>query len=129
MIHLQKRILMIDDDRHMHRILQIYLRNSNIEVVGVTSGRMALHKLQEETFDLILTDIQMPGMDGKELIRKIRDTYPNMPILIISAYEEEKFRNEINHLNNIQMVPKPFDQNTILQKIDALLHSSDESAV
>ena len=122
-----KRILMIDDDKHMHRILQLYLRSRNVEVVGVSSGRMALHKLDEESFDLVLTDIQMPGMDGRELIQRIRQKYPDLPILIISAYEEEKFQNEINSLKNIQMVAKPFDQNTILEKIDKLLQSDNNT--
>ncbi len=125
----KKRILMIDDDKHMHRILQLYLRGKQVEVVGVSSGRMALHKLEQEPFDLILTDIQMPGMDGKELIQKIREKFPSLPILIISAYEEEKFQDEVNSLKNIQMVPKPFDQNTILQMIDSFLKLDDHSTV
>lgn len=120
---------MIDDDKHMHRILQLYLRDWDVEVVGVSSGRMALHKLEQESFDLILTDIQMPGMDGKELIQKIRDQFPSLPILIISAYEEEKFQDEINSLNNIQMVPKPFDQNTILEKIKDFIKLDDHTTV
>ncbi|APF18324.1 response regulator receiver protein [Caldithrix abyssi DSM 13497] len=123
-----KRILMIDDDRHMHRILQLYLRNSGIVVDGVSSGRLALHKLEQETYDLVLTDIQMPGMDGKELIQKIRKKLPEIPILIISAYEEEKFEAEIKTMKKIQMVAKPFDQTTILEKIRALLNSNDISA-
>lgn len=125
----KNRILMIDDDKHMHRILQLYLRDWDVEVVGVSSGRMALHKLEQESFDLILTDIQMPGMDGKELIQKIRDQFPSLPILIISAYEEEKFQDEINSLNNIQMVPKPFDQNTILEKIKDFIKLDDHTTV
>jgi len=125
----KKRILMIDDDKHMHRILQLYLRGKDVEVVGVSSGRMALHKLEQEPFDLILTDIQMPGMDGKELIKKIKEKFPSLPILIISAYEEEKFQDEVNSLKSIQMVPKPFDQNTILEKIDSFLKLDDHSTV
>ncbi len=119
---LEKRILMIDDDKHMHRILQLYLKNYNIEVIGVTSGRMGLHKLQQEKFDLVLTDIQMPGMDGKELIQKLREHYPDMPVLIISAYEEEQFKDEIQSLKKIQLVAKPFDQSTIIKKINSLLN-------
>ncbi len=125
----KKRILMIDDDKHMHRILQLYLSGRDVEVVGVTSGRMALHKLEQESFDLILTDIQMPGMDGKELIKNIRAQFPELPILIISAYEEEKFQDEINSSNNIQIVPKPFDQNTILEKIETFLKLDNRSEV
>jgi len=125
----KKRILMIDDDKHMHRILQLYLRGKDVEVVGVSSGRMALHKLEQEPFDLILTDIQMPGMDGKELIKKIKEKFPSLPILIISAYEEEKFQDEVNSLKSIQMVPKPFDQNTILEMIDSFLKLDDHSTV
>jgi len=120
---------MIDDDKHMHRILQLYLRGKDVEVVGVSSGRMALHKLEQEPFDLILTDIQMPGMDGKELIKKIKEKFPSLPILIISAYEEEKFQDEVNSLKSIQMVPKPFDQNTILEMIDSFLKLDDHSTV
>ena len=77
---------MIDDDKHMHRILQLYLRGKDVEVVGVSSGRMALHKLEQEPFDLILTDIQMPGMNGIDLFKEVIKIYPDAVVYVVTGH-------------------------------------------
>ncbi len=115
---MKKRILMIDDDAHMHRIVGIYLKQTPYELVAVGSARIALHKLEEQTFDLILSDIQMPGMDGIELIKTIKKKYPNLPIIILSAFDAEKFEGDIVSYPNLEILSKPFDQKSLLQLLE-----------
>ena len=118
---MEKRILMIDDDPHMHRIVGIYLKDKPYEFVNVHSARMALHKLDEQLFDLILSDIQMPGMDGIELIKMIKAKYPNLPIIVLSAFDSERFREEFASFADLSILAKPFDQKTLLRLVERYL--------
>ncbi len=118
---MEKRILMIDDDPHMHRIVGIYLKNKAFKIVNVQSARFALHKLQEEHFDLILSDIQMPGMDGIELIKTIRAKFPNLPVIVLSAFDTDKFKDDFKTFEHLEIIAKPFDQDTLLRIIERSL--------
>ena len=114
---MKKRILMIDDDPQMHRIVGLYLKNQPFKLESVTSARMALHKLEEQRYDLILSDIQMPGMDGIELIKTIKEKFPDMPVMVLSAYGSDQFEKELGELSHLRVVAKPFDQSTLVRVI------------
>ena len=109
---------MIDDDPHMHRIVGIYLKNQPYELVSVSNARLALHKLEERPFDLILSDIQMPGMDGIELIKMIKTKFPALPIIVLSAFGSDKFEKEFASFENLYILAKPFEQKSLLQLIE-----------
>ncbi len=114
---MKRRILVIDDDPHMHRIVQLYLRDEPLEIDFVHSAKMALAKIGKHKYDLIITDIQMPGMNGVELIKRIRETNDRIPILILSAFEHEQFNQELDPSFELHVIPKPFDQNTLVSGI------------
>lgn len=117
---------MIDDDPHMHRIVGIYLQNKPYEIINVHSGRMALHKLEEEEFDLILTDIQMPGMGGIELVQAIKARYPALPIIVISAFDADQFKKVFSGFNRVQIIAKPFDQHRLIALIDRCFDGTEK---
>ncbi len=124
---MKKRILIIDDDPNMHRIVELYLRKEPFDVDGVSSGRVALHKLTDLQYDLIITDIQMPGMNGVELIKKIKERFPNMPILILSAFEESQFNGELGEFSDWRIIPKPFNQVTLTQALSEMLRDNNSN--
>lgn len=111
---------MIDDDPHMHRIVRLFLNNQPFELDGVTTARVALHKLNEQKYDLILSDIQMPGMDGVELIKTIKEKFPSLPVIVLSAYEVDLFQKKLGRFEKVRIIPKPFDQNTLITTIEEL---------
>ncbi len=122
---MKKRILMIDDDAHMRRMVAIYLKKEPYELVSVGSARMALHELEKGPFDLILSDIQMPEMDGIELIKAIKTQYPRMPIIILSAFDAGKFRHEMAAYEQLAILSKPFDQKSLLELLERFLMKDD----
>jgi DNA-binding NtrC family response regulator len=84
------RILVVDDEDSMCQYLAILLEREGHEVTTAGSGQEALAHMDRLTYDLVMTDIQMPQMDGIELLRAIRERDPNVPVVILTAYASEQ---------------------------------------
>lgn len=83
------KVLIIEDDINIVELLTIHLNDLNCEVVSVTDGLVGLAVTREQSFDLIILDIMLPGLNGMEICRKVRQTDRYTPILILSARSEE----------------------------------------
>ena len=81
----EAKILVVDDDNNLLELLVDTLSTIGYRVEGVSCGFDALEKLQTGGFDLLITDIKMPGMDGVSLLKKIRRSHPNLPVLFITG--------------------------------------------
>lgn len=92
MIRSKRVVLYVSDNKFMHIVIKDTLRPYNIEVVDVYDGKSAINKLSELKPDLILTDIDMPGMDGFELCNEIQniDTKPKLSVVIYSGSESSE---------------------------------------
>ena len=82
------RILLIDDNRHGLVARRTVLEQQGHKVTTATNGQDGLDRFQEETFDLVVTDYRMPGMTGQQVIKKIRQDKPKMPVVLLSGYVE-----------------------------------------
>jgi DNA-binding response OmpR family regulator len=85
-----KKILIIDDEDSIHLLYSEEFEEEGYEVYGALSGEDALDKLNDISPDLVILDINMPGMDGIEVLRKIKEINPNLPVILSSAYQEFK---------------------------------------
>jgi DNA-binding response OmpR family regulator len=79
------RILVIDDDKAVGMAIRITLEREGFAVEVVNDGRAGIERVKSEDFDLLMVDIFMPGMDGLETIRLVREHRPNIPILVMSG--------------------------------------------
>ena len=86
-----KRILIVEDDHSIANLQKDYLELSGFSVKIVNSGADGLSALEKETFHLIILDIMLPGMDGFELLRTIREK-EDIPVLLVSARAEEIYK-------------------------------------
>jgi len=84
------RILVVDDEESMCQYLAILLRKEDYEVTTVNSGVQALQEIGQGHFDLVMTDIQMPKMDGIQLLKGIKALNPATPVIIMTAYASEQ---------------------------------------
>ena len=124
------RVLVVEDIQANRRLFQLILENMGCRVTGVENGRLALTALEQETFDLVLMDIQMPEMDGITATRAIRDSTaghwnPRIPIIALTAHAQAGDRQKFLEAGMDDYLAKPFRANVLLEKIDRLLMSQN----
>lgn len=114
-----KRILIVDDEETLTFSLyqSFILSKYPYEVVTAGSGEEALEKLNEKPFDLVITDIFLPGISGIDLLKYIREKMPEAKVIIITAYGSEKKQKEAMNNGALMYIEKPFDIIDFKQKV------------
>ena len=119
-----KRVaLVVDDSLTMRKVLSRLLEREDFDVVTANDGMDAIQKLQTITPDIILTDIEMPRMDGFEFARHVRDSVAtaNTPLIVISSRTAEKHRNVATELGVNAFLGKPVQDDELIAQVSALL--------
>lgn len=111
-------ILYAEDEKILREKTASFLKKIFTHVDVAVDGKEALDKYQNSKYDLVITDIRMPNMDGLELIRHIRKANANQEIIINSAYTETEFRNEAAKYNVTNYIRKPIDLYEIVRILD-----------
>ncbi len=116
-------ILLVEDEDAVRVFSARALRNKGYQVLEARSGEAALSVLNSETnrIDLLVSDVVMPHMDGPTLIRHVRDKRPDMKVIFISGYTEDKFRDQIDAGEHIHFLPKPFSLKQLAGKVKEVL--------
>lgn len=119
----KKRILVVDDDPAIVALLKGGLEHEGYEVSTASSDAEARNSLKKSNPDLILLDVNMPGMDGISLCRGIRnsDDLWNVPIIIITAYSDNKTFHDAMLFGATDFVTKPFDFESVKEKVRNLV--------
>jgi CheY-like chemotaxis protein len=112
------KILYVDDDPYMQRLMQLYLCDEAITLEFAGNGRIALFKLQKSIFDLVISDLQMPEMDGICLIREIRKRQITLPVVVLSAFGMESMVTDALSAGADKILQKPFDAITLISAIN-----------
>ena len=97
---------MVDDDQSMTQFLGIVLRKEGFQVTTVNSGRDALDKIRMEPFDVVISDIKMPGMDGIQLLQGIKKHDANIPVVLMTAYASQQSAIDAVNLGAFQYLLK-----------------------
>src|SRR5690348_11855631 len=82
----QRRILVVDDDESLRRVMQMQLEEAGYEVVAASQGQEALAVMEDTTPALVITDLKMPGISGLDLLKKLREAHPETTVIIITAF-------------------------------------------
>ena len=122
------KILVCEDERDLNRFVCLSLRNAGYEATAAYNGQEALDKMESERFDLVLTDIMMPVLDGFELCESIRSFEKSMPIIFMTAKDDKISKLTGYSLGIDDYVVKPFDTKEIVARIKAVLRRSASSA-
>ena len=121
------RILLIDDDARLFDLLASYLRQNGMEVVGAHDGTQGLAMLDAGTFDAVLLDVMMPGLDGLQTCKRIRQK-SNVPLIMLTAKGDETDRVVGLEMGADDYVPKPFSPRELLARLRAVLRRAKPDA-
>jgi len=118
-------ILLVEDEDMVRAVAERALTRQGYTVVTASDGEEGLQHLtamadSDEVFDMIVSDVVMPNMDGPAMAKQAREQYPDMPILFMSGYAEEQLRNSID-LDNVAFLPKPFSVAQIAEAVGEVL--------
>lgn len=114
--------LIVDDSASVRMVLSITLKDAGINVVEATNGEEALAKVTKQQFDFIITDIEMPKVNGLELIKKLRalDNYKYRPILTLTNLNSDRIKNELKLAGATGWMQKPFGPKSLLKTVEKL---------
>ncbi len=107
---LKGRILIVDDDIEIVEQLQLQLQTRSYTLLTATSGEEALDIMNSNAIDILVTDVNMPGMDGVELLRQTRKNHPNIDCIVMTSYAGPDLAKNCFSLGAV----------SVLQKMDAL---------
>ena len=114
------RVLLIDDDARLAGLLRSYLGEHGVRVESAAAGREGLGRLEHEAFDAVLLDVMMPGLDGLEVMRRIR-ARSSVAVILLTARGDESDRVVGLELGADDYIPKPFGPRELLARLRAVL--------
>lgn len=115
-----QKILIIDDDENICQLISIYLKKDGLDPEIYNDGESALKRLHETTFDLVLLDIMMPGIDGYETLRRLRE-FSDVPVIMLSARGEPSDKISGLDYGADDYITKPFEPQELVARIHAIL--------
>ncbi len=117
-----QRILVIDDELDMLMLLRMIIEdNTDYEVETTNNPSEALKMVTENDYDLVISDLKMPGMDGLELCDEVKDIKPDLPLIMITAYGSLETADEAMKKGVADFITKPFRKDSILFTINRVL--------
>ncbi len=118
------RILLVEDEDMVRAVAERALVRAGYTVTACADGEEGLAAVANGgEFDVVVSDVVMPGMDGPAMARAIRKANPSLPVLFMSGYAEEQLRNDID-ITDMHFIPKPFSVKQISEKVGAVLSAA-----
>lgn len=115
------KILLVEDDKDLNFLASSYLKEAGYEVTSLYNGVDAHNQFVMEKYDIVISDIMMPGLDGYELARKIRESNPQIPIIFMSARDDKPSKQLGYKIGIDDYLTKPFDYDELVFKVNAIV--------
>jgi two-component system cell cycle response regulator CpdR len=122
--HVMTKILLAEDDNDMRRFLVKALQNAGYDVASFDNGLSAYNRLREEPFELLLTDIVMPEMDGIELARRATELDPDMKVMFITGFAAVALNPDSNAPKDAKVLSKPFHLRDLVNEVEKLIKAA-----
>ena len=113
-------ILVVDDEPNMLRTLADIFRDEGFDVTTASSGEQAVEMSAAKRYDVVLMDVRMPGIDGVEAFRKIREIRPSVPVVMMSAYSVDHLMNDALREGVVAFLQKPLDAAKVIWMMRSL---------
>jgi two-component system response regulator AtoC len=115
------RILVVDDEDHIRRVLELMLRRDGYDVAAASGGQEALDKFAAESFDMVFLDLRMPDLDGLTVLSRIRQAEPDQTVVMVTAYASVDTALNAMKQGAFDYIGKPFKEEEILAVVDKAL--------
>lgn len=112
------RVLLIDDEKELLEVLSERLRTRGMVVQTAESGEAALKIIEESTFDAVILDLAMPGLDGVETLRRMKELRPRLQVILLTGQATVQKSIEVMKLGALDLLEKPTDLKVLLEKIE-----------
>jgi len=122
-------VLVVDDEQGIRDMLEIYLQREGHDITCAGDGRKALSLCKKNSFDVVITDIKMPNMDGITLLHRVKELSPETIFIMITAFGSIETAKESMHEDAYDYITKPFDVEDIKRKIDSALSKKQNDVV
>jgi two-component system response regulator HydG len=113
------RVLLVDDERDLLDVLAQELGEMGFDVTALDNGRAALEAVRSRQFDALITDLKMPGMDGLEMLRRLKQTAPHLPVIVITGYASDRARRAFDAREAYGLLLKPFTLEDMRRMVEA----------
>ena len=121
-------ILFVDDEQLLHGLFERLFSRQGIRVTACSTAMQAVDVLREQPFDLVVTDFMMPDMDGLELLAHIRQEYPHLRVIMITAHANVQHAVRTMQTGAIDYIPKPFSTTELVDRVQKALAASKAEA-
>jgi DNA-binding NtrC family response regulator len=122
----KEKILIVDDDDGVREILADFLDVLGYQSVGACDGRDALNLLKKHQISLVISDIKMPGMDGHEMVEKIKRERADIDVILITGLEPHSSHSSLKEAFTWAYLSKPFNIDTIEKKVRSVMDKRNE---
>ena len=122
------KVLLIDDEEDLLRALAKRLTVRGMDVATATSGELALTQIDGQTYDVVVLDLAMPGMDGMETLRRLKARRPTLPVVVLTGHAAAEKADEARNLGARDVVQKPAEFADLLARIRQVAESSARPA-
>jgi DNA-binding NtrC family response regulator len=119
------RVLIVDDDPGQRSLLNSFLRGQGFETITAESGEQALQKLRAEKFDMMISDVRMPGLSGLETLRAARKEHITVPVLLVTAYTDVRDAVAAMRDGAVNYLAKPIDLDELLASVHQAIGISE----
>lgn len=120
----QPSILVVDDELLIRDLLYDFFNNQGWRIAVAENGKKALELLKGQSFDLVLSDIKMPELDGLSLTARLRETHPDLPVILMTGFPSVESAVEALRAKAEDYIIKPFNINQLFKLIDSKIRSS-----
>ena len=114
---MSEKVLLVDDEKEFLEIMSERMKDRDMEVTTATSAQQALEIIEKESFDAIILDFQMPGMDGMDALKAIKAKKPEAQIILLTGYATVEKSVEAMKIGATDFVEKPADMEVLAEKI------------
>ena len=123
------KILLVDDEQEFVETLSERIRMRDHDSEVALDGEQALKKMDDDLPDVVVLDLKMPGMDGMEVLRKIRNAYPKVQVIMLTGHGSEKDEEEARKLGAFEYLQKPVEIETLMKKVKKAYKNKFESSM